>query len=181
MTGLKTERVIRRLDRRLSGDVPFSRRRAIRREVRANLRAAGNDVGETEAIRRLGDIDEVAADYRTAAGLGRRPFRPDKGVRAVLWTWLGLLLVAVIRIPTFGMVDMFDAHTGAQEWDWGIRYLFEFRGDIPTSTLFEGDVYWTAFIAFGTAAFLVGSRAWRLLPAFRPRPDTEAGPGAPRP
>ena len=162
MTGLRTQLLIWRLDRRLRRDVPHGRRRAIRREVRANLGEATQLLGEQEAIRQLGDVDDIAAEYRTAAGRGDRPFRPDSGVRAVIWTTLALLTLTLIRIPTFGMVDTFDAHTGQQQWEWGVRYFWLFHGDIRTSTLFEGSVFWTTFLTFGITAFLIWSRAWRL-------------------
>src|SRR5262245_21262222 len=157
MSGVRTELLLRRLDRRLRGDVAFARRRAIRRELRANLAEATQRVGEREAIRQLGDLDEIAADYRTAAGRGEMPFRPDSGLRAVLWTTLALMAFTLIRIPTFGMVNTFDAYTGQQQWEWGVRYLWLFHGDISTSTLFEGSVFWTTFVLFGTAAFLIWS------------------------
>jgi hypothetical protein len=95
------------------------------------------------------------------------PFRPDSGVRAVIWTTVALLALTFIRIPTFGMVDTFDAHTAQQQWDWGIRYLWRFHGDIRTSTLFEGSVFWTTFLLSGIAAFPIWSRAWRLRPQGR--------------
>jgi hypothetical protein len=163
MTGLKTELLIFRLDRRLRRDVPSGARRTIRREVRANLQEASEVLGEDEAIRRMGDVDDLTTDYRSVAGRGELPFRPDSGLRAVIWTTLALLALTLLRIPTFGMVDTFDAHTGQQEWDWGVRYLWLFHGDIRSSTLFEGTVFWTTFLLLGLAAFLIGSRAWRLL------------------
>jgi hypothetical protein len=168
MTGVRTELLIRRLDRRLRRDVPYRRRRAIRRDVRANLRAATQEHGEREAIRRLGDLDELAADYRAAAGRGELPFRPDSGTRAAVWTTVALLILDLVRIPTFGMINVFDRYTGTQQWEWGIRYICRFHGDLATSTLFEGSVYGTAFLAFGVAAFSIWSRPWRLLRHHRP-------------
>jgi HAAS len=162
MSTIRTELLIARLDCRLRRDVPYLRRRAIRREVRANLADAAQLVGEREAIRRLGDVDELAAEYRSVAGRGEMPFRPDSGVRALLWTTLALLVVDLVRIPTFNMVNTFDAHTGKQHWEWGVRYLWRFHGDIRTNTLFEGDAYWTSVLLFCLAAFLIWSRAWRL-------------------
>ena len=162
MTGLKTELLIWQLDRRLRRDVPYRRRRTIRREMRANIGEAAQLLGEREAIRQLGDLDEIAADYRAAAGRREPPFRPDTGLGAVVWTTLLLLTITLVRVPTFGMVDTFDAHTGQQRWEWGVRYLWRFHGDISTSTLFEGTVFWPAFLLVGVAVFLIFSRAWRL-------------------
>jgi hypothetical protein len=162
MTGLKTELLLWRLDRRLRSDVPYGRRKTIRRELRANLAAATDRLGEPEAIRQLGDLDDIVAEFRAAAGRGETPFRPDRGLRAVIWTTLALLTLTFIRIPTFGMVDTFDPHTGQQQWEWGVRYLWLFHGDVRTSTLFEGSVFWTAILLFDIAVFLISSRAWRL-------------------
>jgi hypothetical protein len=159
----KTELLIWRLDRRLRGAVPYPRRRDIRREVRANLAASTEDRGEAEAIRRLGTVEALAADYRDAAGRSEPSFRPDRGVRAALWAVAGLLILTTIRIPTAGMVETFDPYTDATRWEWGVRYLCQFHGDVGSQTLFEGSVYWTAFLLVGAAAFLVWSRAWRLL------------------
>ena len=73
---------------------------------------------------------EVRANLgEAAAGSGRY---------AAVWTTLALLVVHLIRIPTFGMIDTFDAHTGQQEWSWGVRYLGQFGGDVATSTFFKG-------------------------------------------
>lgn len=162
---LKTELVLWRLDRRLRRDVSFGRRRAIRRELRANLRDTTRDVGEREALRRLGGLDELTVEYRVAAGEAA-PVRLDSGVRAVTVTTAMLLLLSLIRIPTFGTIEFFDPHTGSQQWQWGIRYFAEFHGDARTDTLFAGTVFSPAFLVLGTAAFAIAARAWRYRRTF---------------
>jgi hypothetical protein len=159
---LAFERTVWRLDRRLRRDVPVSARRAIRREVRANLRAAAQEVGEEEAVRRFGDVATVAEDYRAAAA---RPdaVRVDRGLVAAAWTLFALLLLTVVRIPTFGMVTTFDAFTNEQEWHVQPWRLGELSGDIATRTLFEATVYSYSLLLFPLLAFLLWSRAWRSL------------------
>jgi hypothetical protein len=159
---LGTEWTVWRIDRRLRRDVSFSARRAIRRDVRANLRAAAQEVGEAEALRRFGDVAAVAEDYRAAAA---RPdaVRVDRGLLAAAYTLLSLLVLAVVRVPTFGMVTTFDAFTNKQEWHVQLWRLGEFSGDIATRTLFEATVYSYSFVLFPLLAFAVWSRAWRYL------------------
>jgi hypothetical protein len=137
---LAVERTVWQIDRRLRGEVPFSARRAIRRDVRANLSAAALELGEQEALRRFGEASQVAEDYRAAAA---RPdaVRIDRGLKAAAYTLLALLCLAIIRIPTFGMVTTFDAFTNAQEWHLQVWRLGELSGDIATRTLFEATVY----------------------------------------
>lgn len=159
---LAIERTVWRIDRRLRRDVPFSARRAIRSDVRANLRAAAEQVGEVEALRRFGDVGRAAEDYRLAAA---RPdaVRVDRGLRAAACTLAALVLLTLVRIPTFEMVTTFDAFTDADEWHVQLWRLGELSGDIATSTLFEATVYSYSFILFPVLAYLVWSRSWRYL------------------
>ena len=156
------ERTVWGIDRRLRRDVSFSARRAIRRDVRANLRLAAQEVGQEQALSRFGDVTAVAEDYRAAAG---RPdaVRVDRGLTAAAYTLLALLLLAVVRIPTFGMVTTFDAFTNEQHWHVQLWRLGELSGDITTRTLFEATVYSYSLVLFPLLAFLLWSRAWRYL------------------
>jgi hypothetical protein len=151
-----------RITRRLRRDVPFSARRAIRRDVRANLRVAAQELGTREALRRFGDVTTVAEDYRAAAA---RPdaVRVDRGLVAAAFTLLALVLLSVVRIPTFGMVTTFDAFTDAREWHVQLWRLGELSGDIATRTLFEATVYSYSVVLLPLLAFLVWSRAWRYI------------------
>lgn len=169
MNGWRTELTVWRLDRRLRGAVPRGARRAIRRDVRANLHEASQQVGEHEAIGRLGDIDTVASEYRAAAARDRGGFRPDRGVRAALVVTAVLLVVTFVRIPTFNTVDTFDRHTGAKTWEWEVWRLWRFEGDVGTGTLFESTIYRYAYLILSLAAFILWSRAWRLLFSYRSR------------
>jgi hypothetical protein len=168
MRAWRTELNVWKLDRRLRGAVPWGARRAIRRDVRANLREAAGHVGEREAIDRFGDLDVVASEYRAAAGRERGGFRPDSGLRAALVVTALLLALSFVRIPTFNMIDTFDRHTGATTWEWDVWRLWRFGGDVHTGTLFEGTVYGSTVLLLALAAFVLWSRAWRLLRPSRP-------------
>jgi hypothetical protein len=159
---LAIEQAVWRIDRRLRRDVPFDARRAIRRDVRGNLRAAAQEVGTDEALRRFGDVTSVAEDYRAAAA---RPaaVRVDRGLVAAAWALVALLLLTFVRVPTLGMVTTFDAFTDEQQWHLQLWRLGELSGDIATRTLFEATVYSYAFVLVPLLAFLVRSRAWRYL------------------
>jgi hypothetical protein len=159
---LAIEWTVWRIGRRLCLDVPFSARQAIPSDVRANLRAAADEVGEEEALRRFGAVRRVAEEYSTAAA---RPdaVRVDRGLWAAAFMLMALLLLTLVRIPTFGMVTTFDPFTNAQEWHLQLWRLGELSGDILTRTLFEATVYSYSFILFPLLAFLGWSRSWRYL------------------
>jgi hypothetical protein len=174
MTGWRTELTVWRLDRRLRGEVPRSARKTIRRDVRANLAEASQELGESEAIRRFGGIESAASEYR-AAFPPVRGFQPERGAWAALLVTLLLLAVTFVRIPTFNMVDTFDRHTGATTWSWEVWRLWRFEGNVSEGTLFEGTVYSYAYLAFALAAFILWSRAWRVIRPIRHGASTPTG------
>jgi hypothetical protein len=70
---VRIERAVWSLDQRLY-DLPTRSRVAKRREVRANLLTAAQDVGTTAALRHLGSPRELAGEYLSAEfGNGPRP------------------------------------------------------------------------------------------------------------
>jgi hypothetical protein len=71
--------------------------------------------------------------------------------------------LALIRVPSFNTIDVFERHTGATTWSWEVWRLWRFSEDVGTDTLFEANVYWTALVLFAAVAFGVWSRTWRLL------------------
>src|ERR1035437_4461993 len=62
---LRIERAVWTLDSYLQ-NLPWRSRVAKRRELRVNLRAASADVGTKEALRRLGNVRTIDADYMVA-------------------------------------------------------------------------------------------------------------------
>lgn len=170
MTGWRTRLALLGLGRALRRrGVGRHERRAILADVHANLHAAAADFGEREALRRIGRLDALADAYAN----GRDVRRPSvgAGLTAVAIALLALLALTLVRVPTFGLVDEFDRHTGATTWNWEVWRLWRFGGDARTDTLFEGTVYSYAFILVPLLVFAVWSRPWRLA-----RPRLQGGP-----
>jgi hypothetical protein len=167
MTGVRTELKLHKLNRALAHrNVPPAQRREILRDLKANLQAAKADVGERQALRQLGDLDAMAGDYITGTEQPRPQIRA--GILAVIGTLSVLIGLTLVRIPTFGTIEVFDRHTGATTWHYQLWRLGEVGGDVRTSTLFEATVYSYAYLIFAALAFVLGSRLWRpLLPRIR--------------
>ncbi|GAB1690930.1 hypothetical protein [Krasilnikovia sp. M28-CT-15] len=169
---LRIEYAVWRLDGLLY-DLRWRSRVAKRREMRANLHAAAADVGATEALRRLGGVRRLAAEYLAAehGGWGRHP------------TWMtGLVCMIAVQAGSYALIEAgrsaftdgvlaADPHPhGTYHWA-GIPYLsadatVTFTGATHTSV---GGAY-TPLVYLGMlAAFIAGARLWRLLPAARRR------------
>src|SRR5262245_35448428 len=100
MTGLRTEVALRRLNHRLiRGNVRLVERRRILSDLRVNLRDASSDVGEREALTRLGNATALADEY--VAGSRDRP-RWRGGLVWAGWTVAVLVALTLLRLPTFG-------------------------------------------------------------------------------
>jgi hypothetical protein len=175
---LRIEVTVWRLDGHLA-DLPYRFRRTVRRETRANLYAAATDHGATEAIRRLGSLRRLAADYLTAeyGQTGPRPHYTAGVVCLLLvhWTVIGAV-EAGQHAFTAGLLAANPQAEGTFTWP-GIRYA----SNEVTVTVAEGTSR-----ALGGAmtpltylscllAFVLGGRLWRLLPQWRrryARPDS---------
>lgn len=93
MTTTSTELTLLRLSWKLQGDVEPARRREIRRELRAHLRSSAAEIGQKEALRRLGDLDDLAREYRDAdRGRPRGP-RIGSGVVSAIAVWVLLIVL----------------------------------------------------------------------------------------
>jgi hypothetical protein len=161
VTGWRTRIALLRLERALRRHgVRRARRREIVGEVHANLHAATADFGEREALRRIGSVRRLAADYIDGDDGG---LCPRAGARAAAIALAVLLALTLVRVPTFGSIEVFDRHTGDTTWSWGVWRLWHFGGDVRTDTLFEATVYSYAFILAPALAFALWSRPWRLL------------------
>ena len=168
---LRIERVVWTLDTLLT-ILPGPRRRAIRGEMRANLRAASAEVGTAEAIRRLGDLRRLAIEY-TEAHYGEQ--RPRPNLRGLL-VWSQLAALALVVVVFVGLESFIDgveaagAAPGIHEWTtlspfvWGeVEYdaAGRFRGfEFGTSVVF--------LLVYVLAAVVLGGRLWRLV-LWRPR------------
>jgi hypothetical protein len=168
---LRIERVVWGLDQRLY-DLPRASRIAKRREVRENLLAAAADIGARDALQRLGNSRELAAEYLTAEfGDGPRP----SWIAAAVFLLTGQLVFTSLlsdAASAFGEgVAAADPHaSGTFTWS-GISYL----QDAVTYTFVDGHGTqvggaWTplAWVLWLAAAALVG-RLWRFPAVWRRR------------
>jgi hypothetical protein len=171
---LRIERAVWALDQRLY-DLPHKSRVAKRREVRENLLTAAQDIGTLDALNRLGNSRQLAAEYLSAEfGEGPRPYWVAAATFAVtaqlLFTW-----VLGEAASAFGDgITAANAHaTGTFTWS-GIRYL----QDTVTYTLVDGKGSsaggaWTplSWAIWVVVTVLVG-RLWRVASTWRRRHAT---------
>jgi hypothetical protein len=157
MKNLRIEAAIKNVDWQLQGWVPGRRRRQIRDELRANLREAAGDVGYEEAVRRLGGLRELAAEYLEAE---RRRVNIRAGIFSALVVFEALALLWYCMLASFragadaGRAGMAEASVGP----------FSFSGDPGLGGASYGlDVAWPLWVLLPLLAFVSGSQAWRLL------------------
>jgi hypothetical protein len=154
---LRIETVVKRLDWRLEGRVPRSRRRQIRRELRANLSAAADEVGTEEAIRRLGDVRDLAAEYLEYE-TGRLRMRAGFAAALVVVVLLELLGLALLESFRAG----FEAGGGSGPWRYSF-WPYELEGTAGRRDSWSISIGWAGLFGLPLLAFLVFARSWRLL------------------
>jgi hypothetical protein len=169
---LRIERAVWSFDYRVQ-DLPRRSRITKRRELRDNLRAAADEVGARRAVRQLGDLRGLAADYLIAEyGDLSRPPSWTAAALALLVVDLVMIFVGHVATSAFraGVIATAPHATGTFHWH-GIPYLisdqrFTFVGGKSTSV---GGAWTPQVYAVMLAAAVVAGRLWRLLPAFRRR------------
>lgn len=167
---LRIEHVVWSVDGRLQ-DLPRKSRIEKRVELRDNLRAAASEVGTTEALRSLGDIRRLAAEY-IAAEYGDGGRRPSwiAGVTAfaVVYLVLAWLLEAGVSAFRAGVIASDRNATGTFTWH-GIPHLlddvtFKFVDGHSTSV---GGAWTPLTYAILFVVVVLAGRFWRLVPAWR--------------
>lgn len=147
--------------------LPGRARKAIREEMRANLRAAAQEVGAAQAVDRLGSLRGLAADYLEAE-YGQSGPRP-RLLNGVFWV---LAVQAVLLGLTSAGFDSFVAGVEAGNphpsgtYTWSGLPLFGIGGGITyDSQGAETGVHFTFALwalIYLLAAFVLGGRLWRL-------------------
>ena len=171
MDRLRIERAVWTLDQRLY-DLPRKSRIAKRREVRANLLSAAHDIGTVDALRHLGNSQQLAAEYLSAE-LGDGP-RPSWVSAATFAVTAQLLITWILSEAALAFRDGITAAnphaTGTFAWS-GIRYL----QDTVSYTFLDGKSHsvggaWTpvTWATWIVATVLVG-RLWRAPRMWRHR------------
>lgn len=162
---LRLERVIWTLDTYLQS-LPARARRAIRREMRANLRASAAEVGVSEAVRGLGSVRRLAIDYLEAEYDGGP--RPSL-LRGFGWTMAaGLILVMVVFVGHSAFIDGVEAANQRPNgtYAWGGWDLLGVRGEVTYADgQFEGFDLWFMpwMLLYPLVVFLVSARSWRVV------------------
>jgi hypothetical protein len=168
---LRIEYTVWRLDSLLY-DLRWRSRVAKRREVRANLHAAAADVGTPEALRLLGGVRQLAAEYLAAeyGDWGRRPTWTTGAVCMLAVQCGSYALIEAGRSAfTAGVLTTDPDPQGAYHWA-GIPYL---SADAMATFTSTGHYSWlggayTPLVYLGMlAALIIGARLWRLLPRGR--------------
>lgn len=157
---LRMEWVMLRIDWTLEARVPWRVRRQLKSELRSNLRAASDSVGMKIAIQRLGNLEELGGSYLEV-------HRGRVNVRAGVWA--AVLTYAAIQVVSIAVFRAFSAgiFEGGGRGGGGYEVLPGF-GPFA-GTVNQGHMVFTwlflspAHLLLMLAAFLIGSRAWRLV------------------
>lgn len=140
--------------------VRASRRRELRRELRANLSEASTDVGTTRALFGIGSPKQLAY-----AATGTDPSRPTWSQAAI---WAGLTAAALFLamvLTSLTVLQTVDASGVADEvrvspFPW---FGTTFTAEVGSSSFASGvETPWPLLVV-PVLVFLLGSRPWRLL------------------
>jgi hypothetical protein len=167
---IRIERAVWTFDSYLR-NLPRKSRIAKRHELRVNLRAASADVGANEALRRLGNIRTMAAEYLVTEYGGPGPS----------WIATAYFLFAAFYFMFWFLnarIDAFKAgaiaanpHLTGTFHLTGVSYVFTNGKFIFTNgKVFEvgGTLLPLVYVGIFALAVLVG-RLWRAIPAVRQR------------
>jgi hypothetical protein len=164
----RVERAVWTLDSCLT-KLPRKSRIAKRRELRVNLRAAVADVGANEALRRLGNVRSIAAEYVVAEYGGPGP---------------SLIVAMCVMLPAFvimfwlssARIDAFrsgaiaaNPHLTGMFHMTGVAYVltndtFTFANGKVTEV--GGTLLPLVYVCVFALTVFAG-RLWRVIPAFR--------------
>jgi hypothetical protein len=161
---IRIEWAVWSLDQRLY-ELPRRSRIGKRRELRANLKSAADDIGTSEALRRLGDSHRLAEGYLTAE-LGDAP-RPSWLAAGVFLMGFPLVFMSIITDAALAFGDGIKAAnpnaTGTFTWS-GIGYLqseVTYRFANGDSDYVGGAMTPLCWLLLIVATILVG-RLWRI-------------------
>jgi hypothetical protein len=167
---LRLARAVWTVNARLVG-LPSKRRKAVRQELQANLRAAAAERGSREAVRQLGDLRLLASGYLDAEYGEGRP-RP-RYLQGLLWACgveVAYTAVTVLWLEAFTAgAQTVTPHPDGTFGAGGGLWLPEV-GVIFTGGRVDGwDLSFPlpAFFLYPLVAFLLGARVWRWLPRWQ--------------
>ena len=157
---LRLERYLLRFSWHMQ-DYPQRQERAVRRDLRREIRAAAADVGMTRALADLGHPHVLAEGYITA--LGRRLPRWTSGAVAAT---LAVAFLAYLGLAYgAGTLDTLEALGGGTLTTRPLGAPTTFTVDADTLAV-DSRFSWQGavlFVGVAAVAFVLGSRPWRLL------------------
>jgi hypothetical protein len=166
---LRIERVMWAVDL-LIYDIRTGRRRTIRGDLRANLRAAAREVGVGAAIRQLGPLRRLARGF-VDAEYGPEARRP-RWMGAIRWGFVCGLVIEACSLAGFsafvaGVSAADPSAHGTFVWNQlsalGLGSL-EVTFAHGQAIFFQGSLLpWTC-VLYVAAAVVLGGRLWRLTP-----------------
>jgi hypothetical protein len=166
---LRIEWALWRLNAQLQ-DLPSRSRRAVRREMRTNLRASAAELGATAAIERLGSLHQLATGYLEAEYADRPQPRWLIGLCWALAIEVVILCSAFVgQFAFMDGVEAGNAHAnGTFVWK-GLAFLgvggnVTYTGGEPTAFGLSLNLWMLVYLVAG---FVIGGRLWRLTPAWR--------------
>ena len=167
---MRVERAVWTLDSYLR-NLPRKSRIAKRRELRVNLLAASADVGTNEALRRLGSLRTLAAEYVVAEYGGPGPFW-FAAMCVMLPAFAFMFWVSNARIDAFrsGAIAASPHLTGVYHLT-GIAYVFTnatFTFVNGKGTEVNGTLLPLVYV-FVVALTVLAGRIWRVIPVLRRR------------
>ena len=164
MPDARIEAALWRLTWKLRRDVPGPRRREIRRQLRADLRTTAAEVGTGEAVRRLGNLDDLAASYAEGERGRPRGTDPVGGAVAAVITLALLVLLSGRHVTAFsglkdrGDFDPWRFTLGGPGDTWALITL---SGDVERGLLLHVTVHRLAYVVLPLVAFAIWGRLWR--------------------
>ncbi len=170
---LRIERVLWTVDI-LIYDIRTARRRTIRRELRANLRAAARDQGVGAAIRQLGPLRQLARGY-VDAQYGEGALQP-RWLSGAWWLFVCALVIEGLILASFssyiaGVSAGNPGANGIYVWNQlagiglGTYKVWFVHGQVHS---FEGTLFIGAPLIYMAAAYIIGGRLWRVVTRRRP-------------
>ncbi|MBO1752300.1 hypothetical protein J4G33_10850 [Actinotalea sp. BY-33] len=167
---VRREWYLLRFDMAMQG-YPSAARKALHDELRAEIEAATADVGPSRALPQLGSPRGLADAYY--AELGRPCPRPLDG--AVVAALVGFAIALSWLSYALGSIDTLGVQGGGTAELSFLAVELTTRGG-PGGMGLESSFSWPSLMLLMTVlagAFALGSRSWRALPTFHPRPHEE--------
>jgi hypothetical protein len=163
---LRIERAVWTLDTYVSG-LPGRSRRAIRRELRTNLRSSAAAVGVRQALFGLGSLRRLGLSYLDAEYGEGRP-RPQllKGMAWGIAVEFAVMLAMIVGFDAY-LEGLEAGNPGPGTYVWDRIEFLGMRAEVTYDAAGFSGFAWSIsaiFLVYTFTAFVLGSRLWRAVP-----------------